>query len=358
MTVNSVYYADTSETADIMIYPTFELDAAKHPLFSVTTYAIVSAFTRCFGLARDNAVLAAISFLGAVNVLLSYFIFGFFGRDGRTALAFAALFGVFFSNLVLSSIPETYVLSNMMILVYVFFARRFADDPGFLNNFMLAAVTGLASLCNPPLLLLFIATCYTAIAKNGLMKALRPLAFNALVAVWIFLGANLLIHPNYFFICDLIIQQNASFGNFLRFYNFVNVIFSFLLFAVISPLGVMKDVIGAGDVRSYFTSPLRLALLLPYICFLAVSLKKAFKSGGPLLAGLLFWVPAMILFYVYFNPGESVLYSSQTLLPLLLAMSAVFEGMAWRYKYPAVACFAVMLFASNNISLVTMFNKS
>jgi len=353
-TVNSVYYADTSETADIMTYPTFNMDATKHPLFSVTCYPLVWALTHCLGLARDNAVLAVISFFGAVNVLLSYYVFGFFIKDIKTVLIFSVLYGVFFSNLVLASIPETYVLSELMILIYVFFARRFALYPGYFNNIALSAVTGLSSLYNPPLLLLLAATGYVSFSNNGFSRALRLFSVNVLVVLWIFLGMNLLVHRNYFYICAIIIQQNASLSNFLRIYNYLNVIFSFILYAVVSPQGTVKDVIGVPDVKNYFTSPLRLGLILTYLSFLAVSLKNAFTGRHALIAGLLAWMLCMILFYVYFNPGEAMLYSSQTLLPLLLTMGVAFENITYRYKYRVAVSFAVLLFINNCVSLIKM----
>jgi len=353
MSVNSIFYADTSETVEIMTYPTFNMDATKHLLFSVTTYPLVAALSACLGMARDNAALAVVSLAGAFNAAFSFYVIGLFTKEKAAALVFAVLFGILFSNLVLSSIPETYVFSNMMVLFYAFFAKKYSERPGYLRGFSLAAVTALAPLYNPPLLLLLIATGYIMFSGPDISLALRLFQVNALVVLCVFIGANLLAHPNYLDICARIIQKNASVANFFNTGDILNVILSFVLYAVVSPLRSPRPTFWINDALNYLSFPAKLPLTLAYLCFLGFSLKNLLNRGNPVVKGLALWAVSMGIFYFYFNPGEAMLYSSQTLLPVLLVLVLRFEKTHFRYKYHAAVLFSFVLFVNNYSSLIS-----
>jgi hypothetical protein len=57
----------------------------------------------------------------------------------------------------------------------------------------------------------------------------------------------------------------------------------------------------------------------------------------------------MVLFYIYFNPHEAILYSSQLLLPLVFLFAAAFDKVQGnpRIKYN-VSIAVVVLIAFNN----------
>ena len=62
--------------------------------------------------------------------------------------------------MILFSIPETYVLTDLMILIYLYCLIRFKSDLTLKKTILLSVIIGLGSLSNPPLLLLLVPNCY------------------------------------------------------------------------------------------------------------------------------------------------------------------------------------------------------
>jgi hypothetical protein len=68
-----------------------------------------------------------------------------------TVLVFTGLYGVLFSNLVFFSIPETYSLANVGILVFFLLIIRCRGEITKKRAIILGVASGVGALANPPL---------------------------------------------------------------------------------------------------------------------------------------------------------------------------------------------------------------
>jgi hypothetical protein len=292
------------------------------------------------------ALLSALGVTGAFLLLKSYF------SSARLALLFACLYAFFFSNLVIFSIPETYSMSNLTILLYLSYLLRVRGSLAGRDSLVLSVLAGFAALFNAPLLSLM------AIHLVSMLRRVEPKRWallavsNAALGALVFLLGNFLINGWAFisFYTDYT-SSWASIGNLLDIGSVASVVVDFFFYSVLSPTRHPHGTWGWQGLSGYWSSPLG-AVLFPllaiYICYGIFAAIKHHKSH-PLAGSLLAWMVLMTLFYTYFNPREAMLYSSQILLPLTFVLALAFETVRVRerIKYGVVAT-ACALLALNN----------
>ena len=145
----------------------------------------------------------------------------------------------------------------------------------------------------------------------------------------------------------------ASLNNLLDVEKYAMVVTGFLLYSVVSPLTSLTKVVTLNDITGYFSDPLTLVTLIAYISIVVMASGRAIWESDRLALPIIAWTGVMLLFFVYFNPAEALLYSSQILFPLILlaARGLVVLSLPENYKAGLVACFAILL-ALNNIPVL------
>ena len=151
-----VFYADSSGSYDHMKGISFDGNMWRHPIYPLVVVPIVSGIKAVFGFGNREAAKVAVALLAALNVALFFTLLRSCFKEKITALLFSCLYGVLFSNLVFFSIPETYSLANLGILVFLLFIIRFRNGITNKGAVILGLIAGVGALINPPLgLLLF-----------------------------------------------------------------------------------------------------------------------------------------------------------------------------------------------------------
>ena len=84
--------------------------------------------------------------------------------------------------------------------------------------------------------------------------------------------------------------------------------------------------------------------------FILYAIRRLRPHADPFQLGVLLWLAAMTVFYVYFNPDGVMLYSVQTLFPPLLFSALAFAKLTLPsvQKYVALACLGAQLAISVN----------
>jgi hypothetical protein len=356
---NDIFGADTADTVDAMRQLTFGGDMRKHLFFSVSTFPLVRILQKVFAVSQDSSIRLVLALLGALNVTGVFLLLKYYFTSMFTALAFTFFYAFCFSNLVLFSIPETYAQSNLMTLIYFAILIRVRDSLNWSNSIILSLLAGLAALYNPALLSLIIMQIILSFRQSSLKRRFALAMVNTAVGGLLFLSVNYLIQGKGFVKFFWSYSSTwASLSNLLDLKKIAGVAVNFFFYSISSPVDHLPAKLGLHDLSGYLQSPLRLILLFVVIscilCGTILAISRRGKNRGLALSSLA-WMLAMILFYTYFNPQESLLYSSQVLLPLLLIMANTFETIQLRplLKYCAMMLVCVLLAINNFLSFYT-----
>ena len=338
-----VFYADSKASYSDMKEISFEGNMQKHPLYSVMVHPLFAVMKTVFGLGTRQAAKAVIALIGALNVSLIFLLFSFCIHEKTTALVFTGIYGVLFSNLVFFSIPETYSLTNLGIVVFFILAATFHKKISTHRAVVLGIAAGVGALLNPPLGLMLFSVYALCGRQNAFRRSLVLSLWATLATLFVYLGANFFL-----FGFDFIEHSRklagrwASFSNFLYPENWLNVGISFFAYSVISPLKELERSIGLGDMAGYFRSPVTAVAFLLFSFYLGyIALRMIRRLNDILIIAAAAWLAASYLFYVYFNPGEAFLYSCQALAPYLLILARVFQDISWKWKTAPLTLFFV-----------------
>jgi hypothetical protein len=354
---NVIFGADTSGVFDELGQViSSDNDFFKHPFFTLTAYPLVHALQWAPFLDERSSKLLVLALLSALCIVGAFLLLKGYFSSTRLALLFTCLYAFFFSNLVIYSIPETYSMSNLAILLYLSYLLRVRGSLDGRNSLVLSLLAGFASLFNAPLLSLMIIHLVLLLRRFAFKRWALLAVVNVMLGGLVFLLANFLIH-GWAFLNTYRYYANgwASIGNLLDMGSVATVIVDFFLFSVLNPTGQLPRSLGWQDLSGYWRSPLGTVLfplLASYICYSLFTAIKHHKSR--LLAGsLLSWMLLMALFHTYFNPREAMLYSSQILVPLSFILALAFETIRvrTRIKYGVMATACALLALNNCLSL-------
>jgi len=349
-----IFFADTRDSYHYIKHFSFGGDMRKHPLFAVLANPLHQFFQDAFGLNNRRAAHCVLAGFGALCVTLFYLLLRerLAGRRAAAAaLLWALLYGVSFANIVFFCIPETYGLTNACVAAFFLVAAKWNKTPlTRWRALLLGGLAGVGALANPPLGMMTAAVFVWGFERGSrrdsesgrwrelwrgpwrnqwrgqLREWLWKGAAASLAAIGVFLGANLFIYGEAFFTFSKSYTNKwASPANFLHIHNWLNVFVSFLVFNLVSPLKTLKSSIGAANLAGYWANPAAGALAALWIGYLACAAVWAVRRAGRFLVGVAVWAGALMLFYLYFNPKEAFLYSSQILLPLLWISAEAWE---------------------------------
>jgi len=342
--------ADTVDISNNMRVPTLHMDMRKHLLFSVVTESLVDVVGLVFRLSEDRAIMVSLGIMSAANVTLAWWILKRFVTSLALATALAVAYGLTFSNIVFFSIPETYSVSNWFILTYFALLLAFRDIRSPWSAVALGAAAGVAGLFNPTLLSLSLVGVLYRWRWDELKGVIGYGVLTLLVALPVCILPYAYVHgmENVEYVSNYT-NEWASISNLFDIREITLVTASFLLFSVVSPYMELAKMIDLNDLLGYAQSPLAIATLLLYLGIGLATIGQAVRHSDRLVLAILVWLGVMLAFFIYFNPRESLLYSSQVLFPLVLlaARGLVNIPLPDRYKTALVASLAVLLALTN-----------
>jgi len=295
-----------------------------------------------FGLKTRQAAKAVIALTAALNISLVFLLFCAYLDEMITALLFTCLYGVLFTNLVFFSIPESYSLSNLGIVVFFMLAIRFHKRISLYRSILFGLTAGIGALLNPPLGLLLFSLYALCIRQHDFRQFLRLALWAGLTALLVFIGTNFLLFGfDYIEHSRKLVNRWAAFSNYLSFANWLNVVISFFIFSVISPLKELERSIKLEDIQGYFRSPVTTVIFSVFISYLGYALLQAVRQTADRLSlAFAAWPAVIYLFYIYFNPAEAFLYSCQVQVPFMMILARAFREISWKWKPIPLCLFA------------------
>ena len=245
-------------------------------------------------------------------------------------------------------------------------------SPGFgLQQIVLMAI-GIAVACGGALLTVdqcATPTVIRGVRRNvlmtidGLIYLLRPIRFNFVkISSYILAGTILMlliVAIAYALLSDFdttykynrhVINRYSSVLNLLNVYDISNVLITFLLYSVVSPVSELSNVMSLENYAGYFTLP-KFPIIVTYVSFFGFAIVRYFKNRSDFIESLAVWMLILTIFHIYYLPDQVMLWSAQFLLPMMLFFYHTFIGVGSRYKYVFVFLFAVSMMLNNTITL-------
>ena len=327
---------DTGETVRHMRQLSFDDDMMKHSLFSATTAPLVDLLQRGTLVSQGGAIVLVLAMVAAINITGAFMLLRRFFSSARPALLFTFLFASFFFNFVLFSIPETYALSDLFILLYLSVLLRVRQTSSWRTSLGLSLLAALASLYNPPLLSLMTVHLVLFYDRSRPGPSIKLSMANLALGGLFYLSSNMLIHGSAFFayVSDYG-GRNFSPLNLLDLSNIANVFVNFFMYSILAPVGYLPTYLHLTDFSGYLHFPLRGMLWaivetgVVWGVVVAITRKQKYQR---LTLGLLVWLSLMLLFYTCYTPSDASLWSLQVLLPLVIILAIAFktiQGRPW-----------------------------
>jgi hypothetical protein len=377
--VTGFFFSDAADFIDPVCRKLFNFDMNKHPLFLPVMRFVIKPLH--FFLRQESAaVSSAFALIGALNGLMAFLWFRRWLGDFRTAGALALLYAFSLAIWVYSSNYETYVFSSLTGNLFFWALLRPAPQDKTRRLLGLSLVIGLAALAHPPLLILF-----GVLVIHIWIRRTRPLPWKGLVAsavvvAAVFLGGQILIRSYY----ASRMQLPLAIDNRLR----------------TSPNPVSKEIHNLQWIYHYYSknqrftsSQLGNALTGQFVYSLAglpypfdwargiAGLRDFFKSvtGPPALWAILFlWLSALIgvtvsrrllipslvllvgvmapwlIFFLFFNPSEMLLYSAPMMAPLLAWLGGA-QRLVFKQRTAALLLIISLILTIHNTWVLTSY---
>jgi hypothetical protein len=349
-----VYGSDAVDIVEDMRNVNFDSkDNKKHLLFSPITAPLVDLVQLIFNFPGETSILVVLAVISALNITLIYIILISEFSIVPYALWFASIFGLMHINFVIFSIPETYSLSGLVVLLYFLCLFKLKDTDPVIYFGVLSILCGLAALINPVLLSLTVINLFLIVNKNNLemRKKYFLIILSLLIPLVIFIIPNWIIYRSGFFPFSVnYINKYGSFLNLIDMAKIIHVTSSFLIYSVIPPFSIYSIYINSiGLILAY------LIIFLLYLGLLVAGI-FAYHENKEVLNAMGLWVLCLIIFFIYFNPEEAMLYSTIITFPIFLFISLGFSKVNFRYKYLLLGLFTVLLIFYNYKIFSTLIN--
>ncbi len=363
------YRATMSELLDG--HPMANYQTRKHPLFAVAAIpthrvgrAIYSALDQPW--ANNLSLVFPAALFGGVSVAVSAEIFLVAGFTTFTASALAALYSVAAALWLFASFPESYSLTCLVTGVFLLVFLR---DPKCARMGQLVVVNALACLIAPQQLLLCVIPGVAWLRRLGLKKAVVPTARYGvgLALLWGLPYALMLmaiqaveaIHgvddaTGLRFISNEL-DRWANLSNYLAGDIWALVVSNFVSFSQATPLIDPRGSLDWGTVIAAAPATLLLAAL-PGV-YTVAGMYRALRNQAEVALPLAAYVLAYVLFFVYYNPGESFLHSGPVVLAVWLAAHLGFRRQQRRpiWRFAIVGILAVTLVL--NVTMVARMHE-
>jgi len=354
---NIIFGADTHDIAKLIWKDVFRTDMYKHLLFPFTLSPIRKIIKQVLTTSLIRSIIITFSCISALNVMGVFLLLKKLFLSNRFVLLFTGIYTFLFANLVLFSIPETYSLSNLFILIYLFILVYFQRQLNWRTCTILSIISAIAALYNPPLFSLIIIhlilSFFNSKFRDWILLAVSNLAIGLII---IFSSYYLLYRMEFVHFFTAYSEKHASLANFIDPEKIMTVIINFFFFSILSPVSHLPNQLGLRDLIAFLQSPIGILLFLfifSIICFGIYFVLTQKSDNQRLLTSTLVWILIMVLFYIYFNPQEAILYSSQILLPLILIIANTFKvyKISPRLKYSLMILLFVILAIYNTLAL-------
>jgi hypothetical protein len=321
---NCFFGADTRETFKAFTTFEYHFDYAKRPAYGPTLTALSLLLSIVFGLSATDAVLVAFAFFAGLNVFIVVLLFRWMGLSAVNAIALAILYCLAFANLVIFSIPESYVVTSTALLIllgWLWGHRNLKEARTWEGNAAAGTIAGVASWFNPPLLAALISNSVRQVEAPVSARVVGRCVASCAIGVAIsFLPMILISLAKHSTDRRAYLDQWASLNHLLDPSAIGSVIVSFFAVGIVSPFSVVpRSVTGADLVRFLDGGAESVAALVLFVIYLTLTIAvvRGRFYRDPWLLGLFVWIAVLIVFYVFFNPNESFLYASQPVLLLL-----------------------------------------
>jgi hypothetical protein len=347
--IDLLFGADSRHVVSEMRGSTFYL---PHVLFAPTTRPLVKLFDALFSSGSNLSVIVVLAGFVAAAVVFAYLTLRRLSLSVVPAVGFTVLYASLFANLVIFSIPETYVLSNLVILTFLFVLVSVKGAATNVRLIYLAAFAGFTGLYNPPLLSLIVLPLLLHYRKQKVYQLARLAFLSGTIAVSIFVVANFLARGTSVFTqFDSMANQWASLSHLLEPESIGLVLSNFFAYAVVSPVEKLRTYLVLSHAGGYFDSWLKGTLILVYAGFFVYVVVASWRKRDSLVLALSVWIAILVIFYLYFNPLESMLYAPQILFPLTMIFAVRFREIGGQpgLKNACLLIFTLLL-AWNNFS--------
>lgn len=354
-TQDTIFGSDTMETLENIQKISFNDDTKKHMLFSATLSPISKSIQEVLGISQNKSIRLTLAIMASLNIAGVFLFFRKFSSSILLSLLFVVFYSLCFSNFVIYSIPETYSVSNLFILIYIGTIIALRKPLTVYSSMLLSVIAGIASLYNPVLLSLIVIQIamifFQRDWKHWVMISLSNLTIGTII--YFFVG-YLMFATQFFDFVTSYANRYASLNNYLDIKSISNVFSNFYFFSILSPHHYLSaslelnDWLGYGDSFLTIIVIILIGIFLLYGIFVLVTNKS---KNREFVLTLFLWTVLLALFYVYFNPKEAILYSSQVLLPLLIIFIHAFKTIKWKLplKY-AIFIFCLLVITHTNVT--------
>lgn len=346
-----IYGSDTVTGFNLMKQFTFP--ELRHFLFSALTSPVVNTIKLLFNISITYAISIVTAMIATINVVLAYYALNLFINDKKLVTLFSIFYGFLFSNLVFFSIPETYALTNLAILLTFNCLIRLVknNDHNWFILLILAII--LSSLLNPPTILLVIPSIFIFLNYYNLTRGMIRSFLCVSTTLLVFVVSYVLAFGINFYMYFAEFANTwcpHSINNYLDIDKIINVFGSFVVLSVISPSEKISNSMNfSQDFLNYFDSTIGAYLILFYIVILGIFLYYIVKTRDIIRDSSLIFILFMALFYLYLNPREALLYSCQVLFPLTLVFADITNRINFSNKYIFLIVFIIFM-AIKNVS--------
>lgn len=348
-----VYGSDTPEITKLMLGErgaSGYLDERKHPLFFVATRPVVKVFQHLLGLESLTAVLSTVALIATMNILLFYLLMNKIAQKGSIAILLTFCYAFAYSNLIFFAVPETYSLAILFITLYLFYLVKIDRPRSLRDVVILSFIIGLAVLTNPPLLVLSLSLFYVCYKSFERKAFITMSLISGSVIFLVFTLTSFAFYGAWFYLPYLYeVHEYASFGNVFSGADILQVLVSFFLFSLITPgSGLNTSPLGISTMVGYVTSPLSFLLVVLLVTIISLTFYQIIKKRSYHSSVALIILLSLAFIYLYFNPGESFLYSSQ-ILPLIFFMVSPLTHHLKQKMVIGIIVLALVLLMVNNV---------
>lgn len=325
------------------------LGVHKHTL-SVILTAVIAHPLVWLGLPNLTAVVWGMAVIWGCVAAVAYVYFRQAKLPKRTALPFTVLAMAAFGIATHSGIAETYGATVLMIGMAILLlpaAARLAR-PHTIASAILAGVIGAGlALANAPsiafMLVYFVCLDIPADRADAAKRLAICIAIPfALISVAVIAPAiaaegaqGTTWHRDY-------LGRYSSFENFTNAATLLNFLTNVVVYSFVAPLEYLQCRYIAADLAVMLSRPLALAAYLLTISLLITGLVRALRGiRRKEVLGMLGAVASILVFYLYFNPDEVLLYSPQWLTAVFFAAAPDFRRAALWAGVAAVLCLSV-----------------
>lgn len=348
---NTFFGADAVENFDalqVRFYRTLGLN--KHAI-AVAVYAILIEGLRAVGFTPATAVIAATAGLSATSTVVVYLVLRSLGTALLLSLSLVAFYVAGNGVLTMFGIVETYALTIGAMAIGISAAKVAGDlypSRPYAAALLAGLAAGAAALCNPPAgaVILIFAVIVMLTLSTPLVTRIRTVALASLITLLsggVVLG---ILRWNSFstFVSEYS-QKYTSLSHFVEGEKIAGLLASVFAFAFVAPFDHPTPAHTAGDLALLFQSvPRAGALLVTLALMVGAAIILVRQPDRRMAAGLVVAFASMLIFYIYFNPMEAMLYVSQTSLIMLVLLALAFKGrrnVAWLILVLACALFSL-----------------